>query len=205
MVAHVRGLMGMCKMKTKQFLLAASYPVKLMFVLAVLLLPVSMVGKANAQDIQEIDGSKTPELIPDSVAYLHFFMVMRTLPPPHWSLEVKVNYLKDTGLTEAEVDKIVQTANSYFDKIKPIDEEIKILADQFEGRSPSSEAIAKTIALLERKKFLLDEHVSNLLTTVLSLDAARKVSDFLPRVKRSVRIHVPVKNVAVKPSPLAPL
>ena len=72
-------------------------------------LPFIMAGQAPPV---EIDGSKTPELIPDSEGFKVLFMI--TSDGPHGlPRATRQSYLAGAGLTEPQIDLVIDAANQY--------------------------------------------------------------------------------------------
>jgi hypothetical protein len=124
-----------------------------------------------------IDGSKTPEQIPDTVAWLVLFRIISDQPnaPDHRS---RAAFLRPAGFSGDEVEIVMSAANDAMARVAAMESALTNMPN----------AGQKTQMLLSRRDVILTDGVNALLAR-LSSDAADRfrnyVSDY---VKRGIKI-----------------
>jgi hypothetical protein len=142
-------------------------------------------------------------VVPEEEAWVLFFLVMRTLPPPHWDFATKVNYLKGSGLSDSQVLDIVQAADEYFRRTEPLDHKIKSIYEANPERRSAPEVESGVARIREEKRWILRSIISDLKIR-WSPWAALKLDGHIQTVRRQARVWTPGLKVRVfsqKPSP----
>jgi hypothetical protein len=141
-------------------------------------------------------------VVPEEEAWVLFFLVMRTLPPPHWDFATKVNYLKGSGLSDGQVLRIVEAADEYFRRTESLDQKIEAIYEANpEGRN-TPEVESEVARIREQKRSILRGVVSDLKIRLSPWDAV-KLDEHIQTVRRQARVWTPGLNVRVlseKPS-----
>ncbi len=160
-----------------------------MFRYTVLLCLVSLIWSSQTQDATAaqqsaqaskavIDGSKTPEQIPDAVAWLMLFKTIADSPtaPDH---QTRAAFIRDAGFTDEEIEVVLSTANEAMTRVREMENTI----------IPSSlNADLKTQKLRSQRDMILTDVVHTLLAR-LSPEAAEKFRKHIDnRVKRDIKI-----------------
>ena len=159
--------------------------------------PMSLHQSHAAQVEVRVDGALNPELIPDDVAYYHFFRVLARNPSMNEELDqrrriayVKYYFRRDCGPQETE--------DRSLSKIQT--ERLLVAADQIMGRTPQvrnappstatppDELVAAGAARMRKIYQVVAEGVK-MLPLLVDADSAAKIhSHVLERVKRRVRL-----------------
>lgn len=137
-----------------------------------------------------------PPAVPEEEAWVLFFLVMRTMRPPHWDFATKVNYLKPSGLSEWDVLRIVRAADEYFRRTRPLDDQIRQVYEANPGRSNAPEVESQVARLREEKQWILRSVVSELKTQLSPVDVL-KLDDHIQTVRRQARAWTPEAKVRV--------
>lgn len=137
-----------------------------------------------------------PAVVPEDEAWVLFFLVMRTMPPPHWDFATKVNYLKPSGLSEGDVFRIVRAADEYFRRTQPLDDQIRRVYQANPGRSNAPEVESQAARLREEKQWILRSVVSELKIQLSPADVL-KLDDHIQTVRRQTRMWTPEAKVRV--------
>ena len=127
---------------------------------------------------QVVDGAKTPEKIPDEVAYL---MLFRTLADGPDAPEYKTRsmIIHNEGLSDADTDSIILAANEAMTRI----------ASMELGVSQSTVPNDSKTALLQTQRNAILRDVAATLQLRLSSASATKFQEYLKtKVKTSIRI-----------------
>ncbi len=126
-----------------------------------------------------IDGSKEPYRIPDNVAWLMLFRLLAGKPfmPPD---DIRVAYLKSSGLTVSEVARLVRIANEVQRRLEEMEKNVK---------SSALDIAAKTQALRSGRDAIISDVVRDLLIEEFSVERGDQLLRYLREdVKRRIRI-----------------
>ncbi len=136
--------------------------------------------------------------IPEDEAWVLFFLVMRTMPPPHWDFETKVSYLQSSGLQLPDIARIVRAADAYFSEVRPLDEQILRIHRANAGRNNAPDVVKEVSGLEERKRAVLLRIVSDL-KLQLAPSEALKLDGHIAKVRREARVWRPGEPLKVLP------
>jgi hypothetical protein len=129
--------------------------------------------------------------LPDEIAYSIVFQILRTAPPPHWEVQTKCNWLAPNGLTETDVNELVNAANRYFLRAAPLNEKPKQHHEAFKGRLQSAEA-RQIEASIQREMTTLLFSVVAELRGQLSPKALAGLDSRIAEIKRNTKQANPV-------------
>jgi hypothetical protein len=131
-----------------------------------------------------VDGSQTPELVPDEVAYRHFVMAAAApdVPTPD-EIARRAGYLARLGLAADDRNKAITALASVRDGLETLKREQARLT----GDSPQSQA---ALAALKIQRDAIIQGAVTRLRGSLSPEGANRVDAFvMSHVKRNIKIY----------------
>lgn len=144
-----------------------------------------------------IDGSLTPELIPDTVAYSLFFnFFLNREKNERGKLQA---YISQTPLQGLSVDALIAAAAYYKERVAPIDAQVQAISDnhpQLTGRNSST--ITDQLALLRSQREVVTMEVVESLSSRLGSEGAKAIRKHIDqRIKPNIKI-VPGPSLTAK-------
>lgn len=127
--------------------------------------------------------------VPDEVAYMFLFRVLRDAPPPHWDFQTKCNWMSKQGLSPDEVQILVNIANEFVSKTAAIEKKLTAHHDSFRGRllDPAAQTAE---ALLRADLTVASRDAAKMAQGALSPVGLRKVQAKIGEIKKNVK-HSP--------------
>lgn len=131
-----------------------------------------------------VDGAKTPELVPDDVAYRHFIMAAAAPDnPTSEEASRRAGYVARLGLSADDRGRALSALRSVRDNLDALKREQALLTDN------SPESRAARMVIKNKKDAILKDAVTRLRSSV-SAEGSNRVHTFvLEHVKRHVRIY----------------
>ncbi len=133
-----------------------------------------------------IDGSQTPEMIPDAEAYQMMFL---TLSDGKASLSrgARLNYLAPSGLSEAEMEIVLDASNQFAIYADSVGQKYKSLIEQRKAGSISQDELSARIRwVYDAAKSQLKEMISSLEAELGSSASTKLLALVRTKVKRSM-------------------
>ncbi len=139
-----------------------------------------------------VDGSKTPELIPDHAAQEVFLRSLVARPDEGESGQRRIrSFAEETGLKGAEVDALLALAHNFVARTSVLDNQVKEIKDKH-WPQPSESVKAQLVQLQASKRTIIAETVASLLTCLRANASVGKVHRYTTEsVKRQMSAFTP--------------
>lgn len=139
-----------------------------------------------------VDGSKTPELIPDHAAQEVFLRSLVARPDEGEAGQRRVRaFAEETGLKGTEVDALLALAQNFVARVSALDNQVKGIKDEH-WPQPSESAKAQLVQLQENKRWIIVDTITSLATRLGSGVSVGKVQRYIiESVKRQMSSFTP--------------
>lgn len=140
-----------------------------------------------------VDGSKTPELIPDQAAQEVFLRSLVAKLDEGEAGQRRVRaFAEETGLKGAEVDALLALAQNFVAGVSVLDNQVKEIKDKH-WPQPSESVKAQLVQLQADKRTIIAETIASLATRLGSDAGVGKVQRYIiERVKRQMSSFTPL-------------
>ena len=132
-----------------------------------------------------IDGSKNPELIPDNIAYELFYRTICN-NPNGWDLETRKASLKNTQLSDPQVEILIHYSNIFANKMANLDQKSQEIRERHELGSIEANNQLREI---HQQRIQLVESTTAALSKALLPRGARLFEEYvMHEVKRKIKM-----------------
>ncbi len=139
-----------------------------------------------------VDGSKTPELIPDHAAQEVFLRSLVPRPDEGEAGHRRVRaFAEETGLEGADVDALLALAQNFVTQASVLDNQVKEIKDK-NWPQPSQSVKADLVQLQSNKRAIIADTAASFATRLRAYASVGKVHSFITeRVKRQMTSFTP--------------